>query len=573
MPARVLDLHAEFRCLTSGLLPPADYDLPAALNYFGLDGGGLDGLGTLLGALEPDLDLPGALLRGRYTAAVARMEAVGVPIDLESFRGLAEGWGRVQGTLIERVDRHYGAYHGGKFDLRRWAAWLNRNGIRWPRLACGGLDLSIDAFRDMALAHPQVAPMKELRASLAQLRTLQLAVGADGRNRCPLRPFASKTGRNQPSSAAFIFGPAVWLRGLIKPGPGMAVAYVDYEQQEFGIAAALSRDEAMMQVYLSTDPYLAFAKQAGAVPADATKRTHHDERERFKQCALGVQYGMGAKSLAARLGGSVQQARDLLRLHKGTYQAYWRWSKDVTQQAGRDGGPTAALGWALHVGEGANARSVRNFPLQANGAEMLRLACCRLTEAGVRVCAPVHDALLIEAPAGDIEQAVAACQQEMRAASERVLGGFPLRTEARVVRHPDRYMDPRGRATWDLVSGLLSGEAGDEPLAPEEQDVVPVLHSSPIFWPAVVGSSGAAGGLVLAPVVPGPGLGSGDDGRLPAVMVRGGRRGGWTVNSSAGPSRWRGWPGPAPCQARTCCWSAWPSGSSPACGGGRTTSS
>ena len=100
----------------------------------------------------------------------------------------------------------------------------------------------------------------------------------------------------------------------------------------------------------------------------------------------------------------------------------------------------------------------RNFPLQANGAEMLRLACCSLTEAGVRVCAPVHDALLIEAPADDIEQAVAVCQQAMQQASELVLRGFPLRTEAKVVRHPDRYMDPRGHTMWDMVFGLLDPE-------------------------------------------------------------------------------------------------------------------
>ena len=79
--------------------------------------------------------------------------------------------------------------------------------------------------------------------------------------------FRSRTGRNQPSNSKFIFGPSVWLRGLIKPPPGHGVAYVDWRQQEFGIAAALSGDAAMQAAYLSGDPYLAFAKQAGAVPA------------------------------------------------------------------------------------------------------------------------------------------------------------------------------------------------------------------------------------------------------------------------------------------------------------------
>jgi hypothetical protein len=43
----------------------------------------------------------------------------------------------------------------------------------------------------------------------------------------------------------------------------------------------------------------------------------------------------------------------------------------------------------------------------------------------------------------------------MREASEWVLPGFPLRTDAKVVRHPDRYVDDRGRRMWDTVRALL----------------------------------------------------------------------------------------------------------------------
>jgi DNA polymerase I len=74
------------------------------------------------------------------------------------------------------------------------------------------------------------------------MRLSDLAVGSDGRNRTLLSAFRARTGRNQPSNTKFIFGPAVWLRGLIKPPPGHGIAYVDWSQQEFGIAAALSGD-------------------------------------------------------------------------------------------------------------------------------------------------------------------------------------------------------------------------------------------------------------------------------------------------------------------------------------------
>ena len=75
-----------------------------------------------------------------------------------------------------------------------------------------------------------------------------------------------------------------------------------------GITAALSGDAAMMQAYRSGDPYLAFAKQAGAVPSDATKDSHPIERNRFKVCALAVQYGMQEHGLAQALGEQTAMA-------------------------------------------------------------------------------------------------------------------------------------------------------------------------------------------------------------------------------------------------------------------------
>src|SRR5262249_47338199 len=150
-------------------------------------------------------------------------------------------------------------------------------------------------FREMAKALPaQIGPLRDLRHALGQLRLNDLAVGPDGRNRVLLSAFASKTGRNQPSNSAFVFGPSAWLRSLIRPGPGRAVAYVDWSQQELAIAAALSGDRKMMAAYESGDFYLTFAKMAGAVPRDATKKSHPREREQFKAVALGVLYGLSA---------------------------------------------------------------------------------------------------------------------------------------------------------------------------------------------------------------------------------------------------------------------------------------
>jgi len=392
--------------------------------------------------------------------AAARIENVGVPIDLRMLGHLRHSWDDIQVNLIAAVDADYGVYEGQSFREHRFAAYLADRDIAWPLLESERLKLDDDTVRDMAKVHPELSSLRELRVTLGQMRLSELAVGGDGRNRCMLSAFQARTGRNQPSNARFIFGPAVWLRGLIRPTAGNGIAYVDWSQQEFGIAAALSDDAMMREAYTSGDPYLAFAKQVGAVPADATKKTHAAVREQFKACVLAVQYGMGEDSLAQRIGQPVCRARELLNLHASTYRVFWKWSDGCLDHANLHRVLYTTFGWPIHVNSDANPRSLRNFPRQANGAEMLRLACCLITEAGVHVCAPVHDALLIEAPLDELDATVEAAQEMMARASEVVLDGFRLRSDAKLVRSPDRYMDERGTDMWAKVMGLI-----DEPLA------------------------------------------------------------------------------------------------------------
>jgi hypothetical protein len=487
-PANILDLFVEFRDRTNGVATPAGSGLMGALTYFGLDAiaaqekdrlrllillGGpwsdnerqeileycetdITALEHLLRVMFPRIDLPRALLRGRYMAAAAAMEFTGVPIDTPTLKLLREHWGHIQDELIRAIDINYGVFDGRSFRADRWEQYLSALGIPWPRQDSGRLDLSDDTFREMARAYPLVSPMRELRAALSEMRLSDLAAGHDGRNRTILSAFRSRTGRNQPSNSKSIFGPSVWLRGLIMPPANHGIAYIDWSQQEFGIAAALSGDEAMLAAYQSGDPYLAFAKQAGAVPQDATKTTHGPTRELFKQCVLAVQYGMEANSLALRIGQPPVVARDLLRAHRETYRTFWRWSDAAVDHAMLNGCLHTVFGWHVHVDENPNPRSLRNFPMQANGSEMLRLACCLATERSTEVCAPIHDAVLICAPLDQLEEKIAGMHVAMAEASRIVLGGFELRTDTMIVRHPDRYRDPRGAVMWDRVLDLIA---------------------------------------------------------------------------------------------------------------------
>lgn len=489
MPARVLDLWCEFKNRFNGTAPVSDYSLLGCLTQYGCDSitvgekdqmrqlamtGGpytdsqmaslldycqtdVDALDQLLPRMMPHIDFPRALLRGRYMCAVARMEHTGVPIDVETLGLLRKHWGTIKEGLVDAVDADFGVFEGVSFRQERFADYLTRHQIPWPTTETGRLKLDDDTFRQQARSYPQVSPLRELRYTLSAMKLERLAVGSDGRNRVMLSPFRSRTGRNQPSNNQFIFGPSVWLRGLIKPTEGNSLAYIDWSQQELGIAAALSGDAALSRAYRSGDPYLEFAKMAGAVPPSATKASHPAERAAFKVCMLATQYGMGEQSMATSLNQPIAGARNLLRSHSETFPTYKRWLQSRIDTAMALGEIQTVFGWRINSRGEDNERSLGNFSMQANGAEMLRLACCVATERGISVCCPVHDAILIEAPTARISETVDEMQGIMREASRIVLAGFELDSDAKIVSYPDRYMDEdRGLVMWQRVTGLAS---------------------------------------------------------------------------------------------------------------------
>src|SRR5262249_4765623 len=130
--------------------------------------------------------------------AAAAMEFNGIPIDTATLGLLRERWSGIQDDLIRAVDEH-GIYDGRTFKLERWAHLLAAQNIPWALLGSGQLDLSDDTFRQAAKTYPLVAPYRELRSALSELRLNDLAVGEDGRNRTILKIAPRSCALSNPS--------------------------------------------------------------------------------------------------------------------------------------------------------------------------------------------------------------------------------------------------------------------------------------------------------------------------------------------------------------------------------------
>jgi hypothetical protein len=498
-PVCTLDAYLEFRLLTndarikSGDRDKGFYSLDGALQFFGedridtahktdmrdriLEGppfrneerreiiaycrNDVEALVRLVPHIVPTIrSLPHVHFRGQFQWATAQQERRGVPTDLTLLDPIRAHWDDMRVDLVTEMDRPFGCYEiaNGEAHWRkeRFAAFVQRNRLPWPAHPSGALDTSIEAFEEMVVGRSWLEPLRELRSTISKLKLNQLEIGRDGRNRTLLSAYGSKTGRSQPSTTKYIFGPAKWLRFLIAPPPGLALVHRDYCQQEIQIAAVLSGDLELLAACETGDAYLGIAKALGFTPPGATGETHAEVRTLFKTVVLGIIYGLGTRSLAKRTAVSLFEAGEILARLRARFRIFEDYASRVADHAGLQLEIGTQFGWRMRCPSGVNPRTIRNFPMQSTAAEILHVACILAERRGLRIIAPVHDALMAESPVNDIENTSKALDQVMRDASRIVLRGYELRTDKKIVLPGGHFSDKRGQAMWDTVSRLVA---------------------------------------------------------------------------------------------------------------------
>jgi DNA polymerase I-like protein with 3'-5' exonuclease and polymerase domains len=209
-----------------------------------------------------------------------------------------------------------------------------------------------------------------------------------------------------------------------------------------------------------------FAIRAGLAPAWATKDSPGSRpvRDAVKPISLGVNYGMSKYGAAAATGKSLIWAAGVLAAHRHAYPVFSQWQQDTVTQALFDERIVSPLGWPMAVHAGTSRRALINYPEQAGGADMMRLAAIAAHEADIRICAPVHDAFWITAPLSELDDVIAEMTQIMVRAGRAIAGiDIPVEVGA-VVRWPQclgdvRKPDAKGQAMWLEIKQLIRSGA------------------------------------------------------------------------------------------------------------------
>jgi hypothetical protein len=109
-----------------------------------------------------------------------------------------------------RRDDVFGLYDSaGSFKEDRFKILADTRGwsTSWPRTATGKLELTGRVLGRQAKQYPGLRPLQHLHDQIAELRLGRFlnTVGADGYSRCPIMPFWTRSGRNQPRGRDKVF--------------------------------------------------------------------------------------------------------------------------------------------------------------------------------------------------------------------------------------------------------------------------------------------------------------------------------------------------------------------------------
>lgn len=186
-------------------------------------------------------------------------------------------------------------------------------------------------------------------------------------------------------------------REILVPRPGTAFSYVDYDQFEVGIMAALSGDPVLLELYKQEDLYEAVAKNLFGTEG---------MRKQAKRLFLSYAYGMRRNNLidaAVNLGSSKEMAKSTF----DQFVAFEAWKMDLAKRLAEDRRIGTNNGNYFHLQHkhtptAKDIRSAVSQKVQGTGSLIFKQALLKLAKLeGFRIVLPMHDAVLVEHGLGD----------------------------------------------------------------------------------------------------------------------------------------------------------------------------
>ncbi|GAA3637149.1 DNA polymerase I [Kineosporia mesophila] len=288
--------------------------------------------------------------------------------------------------------------------------------------------------------HPFLAHLLRHRDATKLRQTVEgllKAVGDDGRVHTTYLQTIAATGRLSSTEPNLQNIPVRTeegrrIRETFVVGPDFeCLLTADYSQIEMRIMAHLSNDEGLIEAFRSGEDLHRFvgSRVFAVEPADVTA----EMRSKIKAMSYGLAYGLSAFGLSRQLNIPVDEAKTLMEDYFDRFGGVRDYLRGVVDEARRTGYTETILGRRRYLPDLVSdnrqrremaERMALNAPIQGSAADIVKVAMLevdrKLREEGLRsrMLLQVHDELVLEVSAGELDQVKTLVGQAMGGAAE-----------------------------------------------------------------------------------------------------------------------------------------------------------
>jgi DNA polymerase-1 len=371
---------------------------------------------------------------------LARMEEVGIAVDVAELRRLNDTMKAECAELTQAIWDDAGEEFNVNSTPKLREILYERLQLAPGKKTKTGYSTDAASLEKLAGQHPIVDHLLRYRA-VEKLRStygegLLHEVAGDGRIHATFNQTVARTGRlssDQPNlhNIPVRSDEGRKFRKAFTASPGCELLVADYNQIELRCIAHLAEDPGLIEAFESgRDIHNATAAAVfGVDPADVTI----DQRSKAKMVSYGLAYGMEAFGLGQRLNIPTSEAKVILDAYFEAFPNVRAYMERAVAEARRNGYTETLFGRRRLIPElmssrpnerMAAERQAMNAGIQGLAADIFKVALVRLDRAlddeqlASRLILQVHDEVLLDVPAGEMERAEAATLEAMSGAAQ-----------------------------------------------------------------------------------------------------------------------------------------------------------
>jgi DNA polymerase-1 len=395
-------------------------------------------------------------------SVLARVNATGIKLDRDYLTELSTRFHLELQSLETEIHGLAGEHFNINSPKQLGNVIYERLGLKTKRqkkTAGGALstrESELSELKDQHSIIPAILRYRELQKLVSTyIDNLPPMVGEDGRLRTTFLQCGTVTGRigsQNPNLQNIPIrtkeGRAV--RQAFIAESGFKLVSIDYSQVELRIAAILSEDQKLVEIFeQGQDVHSAVASQVFGVPQDEVTP---DMRRRAKVINFGILYGMGVVALRQNLGADTSraEAQEFLNAYFNTFTRLAEYLEETKAYARQHGFTKTMFGRRRYFpGIESSAPFIRasaermaiNAPIQGTEGDILRIAMLRIDKYltkhsltdKVRMLLQVHDELVFEIKEDEIKTIVPVLKEMMAGVfSGYDTKGVPIVVEAKV---------------------------------------------------------------------------------------------------------------------------------------------